>query len=790
MKLNKIAAKVKKNLSKFVIHHHNSSKMGDARSQKEAFEAESESAIRVRLILERFHFTCRGCQSKIEFAFDSWDQHIEKWLSGAKIIPPVSQISMLECLKCHETTCAGCGGQPNIDRSNTLWTPLGVVNHCCEGGRVFGIWLLLCRFDKEASNQVLPPQSSPTQKSKKEVSKGPGKLGVGYTVHQNYVSSPGLVDDDLDSVLDEVEYGGLFPRLLATTLPHLPEVDPLDRLLTKTLQMLLGFLQSPNPDDTIALFNLSLLPEWINDLARTDSINDMIERQSLYNSMFDFVRLVANGDLVSLVLESRDVTPEAGLHAFNTKDRPLGKLGSTQNSSSWITCCKNTYNQAKVFLNLASKSQKPSNSKDKANSDATELCKAVIDLYESIQGKQNTDLKGIDTWENYWEENKLEFSPDVLKDHQLYQPEAIISSTPARGRTNTINKELANLQTSLPSGIFLRVDESRTDVMKVLMVGVEGSPYAGGLFPFDLVLDQNYPVTPPKMKFVLENVDEDRVPLNPNLHVGGNVCLSLLNTWSGNADEVWQPNKSTILSVLVSVQAMILGAQVPYINEPGLSMMDSAPAAAAYTLTVQCKTVKYGMIQWLKKLETLNPLAPDIWKDVSAAYWKYNGESVLESVKQWGKSNERLSDYKQDPRDHPLHANLGGNKKKKSRGKNKEVGGENLLLTLETLISPESITSPEPLSDRKSKHSSEDVEDQAGSKRQKLTHNQKMVDKAQRWHYNGAHKMGVIRTACDALGVIPSNSIQKSIDRMEEEINDEGKTDSVAAREWGVMKDV
>lgn len=84
--------------------------------------------------------------------------------------------------------------------------------------------------------------------------------------------------------------------------------------------------------------------------------------------------------------------------------------------------------------------------------------------------------------------------------------------------------------------------------------------------------------------------------------------------------------------------------------------------------------------------------------------------------------------------DHPLgalvaphgivHA-LNATKKKKAKGKAKEVVGENLLLALETFIAPESITNPEALSGRKSKHPSEDVEDEAGPKRQKLTHNQK-----------------------------------------------------------------
>ncbi len=90
------------------------------------------------------------------------------------------------------------------------------------------------------------------------------------------------------------------------------------------------------------------------------------------------------------------------------------------------------------------------------------------------------------------------------------------------------------------------------DVMKVLIVGSEGSPYAGGLFTFDIFLPANYPISPPKMYFVLDGNDNDQHPFNPNLHKGGTVCLSILNTWHGSPNEMWQPNKSTILSVLIS----------------------------------------------------------------------------------------------------------------------------------------------------------------------------------------------------------------------------------------------
>ncbi|KAG8642466.1 hypothetical protein MANES_12G089256v8 [Manihot esculenta] len=56
--------------------------------------------------------------------------------------------------------------------------------------------------------------------------------------------------------------------------------------------------------------------------------------------------------------------------------------------------------------------------------------------------------------------------------------------------------------------------------------------------------------------------------LNPNLYECGKVCLSLLGTWSGRQNEMWIPGTSTMLQVLVSIQALILNAK-PFFNEPG-----------------------------------------------------------------------------------------------------------------------------------------------------------------------------------------------------------------------------
>ncbi|EME83678.1 uncharacterized protein MYCFIDRAFT_123837, partial [Pseudocercospora fijiensis CIRAD86] len=86
----------------------------------------------------------------------------------------------------------------------------------------------------------------------------------------------------------------------------------------------------------------------------------------------------------------------------------------------------------------------------------------------------------------------------------------------------------------------------------ILIIGPQGTPYENGLFEFDLLCQNHFPTSPPRLEF--RTTGGGRVRFNPNLYDDGTVCLSLLGTWSG---EPWDSEKSTIRQVLVSIQAMI-----------------------------------------------------------------------------------------------------------------------------------------------------------------------------------------------------------------------------------------
>ncbi|KAJ0724812.1 putative ubiquitin-conjugating enzyme E2, ubiquitin-conjugating enzyme/RWD [Helianthus annuus] len=80
-----------------------------------------------------------------------------------------------------------------------------------------------------------------------------------------------------------------------------------------------------------------------------------------------------------------------------------------------------------------------------------------------------------------------------------------------------------------------------------------GTPYHDGLFLFDVCFPSDYPNSPPLVYY-----HSGGLHVNPNLYDSGKVCLSLLNTWHGAKKEMWNPRKSTMLQVLVSIQGLIL----------------------------------------------------------------------------------------------------------------------------------------------------------------------------------------------------------------------------------------
>ncbi|KAF8409269.1 hypothetical protein HHK36_005343 [Tetracentron sinense] len=142
---------------------------------------------------------------------------------------------------------------------------------------------------------------------------------------------------------------------------------------------------------------------------------------------------------------------------------------------------------------------------------------------------------------------------------------------PSKNWIKKIQEEWKILEKDLPDTICVRVYEQRMDLLRAVIVGAAGTPYHDGLFFFDVFFPSDYPSVPPQVYYY-----SGGLRLNPNLYECGKVCLSLLNTWSGNKNEKWIPKSSTMLQVLVSIQGLILNAK-PFFNEPGYERMNGEP---------------------------------------------------------------------------------------------------------------------------------------------------------------------------------------------------------------------
>jgi ubiquitin-protein ligase len=114
-------------------------------------------------------------------------------------------------------------------------------------------------------------------------------------------------------------------------------------------------------------------------------------------------------------------------------------------------------------------------------------------------------------------------------------------------------KELIKNQDELRKlNIFIDIDDKDIRHFYFMFIGPENTPYHNGYYIFEVRIPDNFPVYPPKLKFLIRNDSrlDSRYFVHPHLYNDGNVCVDILNTGGGSNN--WSPIL-TLYKIILSV---------------------------------------------------------------------------------------------------------------------------------------------------------------------------------------------------------------------------------------------
>lgn len=166
--------------------------------------------------------------------------------------------------------------------------------------------------------------------------------------------------------------------------------------------------------------------------------------------------------------------------------------------------------------------------------------------------------------------------------------QVFVSQTTMKRLIHDIKQIYKNPLTS--QGIYYHHDE--IDMMKgyAMIIGPSETPYEYGYYLFEFKFPPTYPFSPP---IVTSCTQDGRTRFNPNLYVSGKVCLSILNTWSG---EQWS-SCQTISTTLLTLCTVL--CKNPFTNEP--QMTTEHPDCSKFDKIIEYKNAEIAIYKILTK---------------------------------------------------------------------------------------------------------------------------------------------------------------------------------------------
>ncbi|KAK2527056.1 hypothetical protein Q9966_010515 [Columba livia] len=382
-----------------------------------------------------------------------------------------------------------------------------------------------------------------------------------------------------------------------------------------------SYLRNDSGSCNLSFYALSQISLYDEISAIISIILDMARHVPLYRALLELLRAIAScTSMVPLLL------PLSG-ESSEEEEEQLESQASVGTLLAKMKTCVDTYtNRLRSKKDKAKAGVKP----DTSDQEPEGLTLLVPDIQKTaeIVYAATTSLRQAnqDTFEMVSEDDdgKLVFKVNY---HYMSQVKNASDANSA-ARARRLAQEAVTLSTSLPlsssSSVFVRCDEERLDIMKVLITGPADTPYANGCFEFDVYFPQDYPNSPPLVN--LETTGGHSVRFNPNLYNDG--------------------------KVLVSVQSLILVAE-PYFNEPGYERSRGTPSGTQssreYDGNIRQATVKWAMLEQIR-----NP--SPCFKEVIHKHFYLKRVEIMAQCEEWIADIQQYSSDKRVGRTMSHHA--------------------------------------------------------------------------------------------------------------------------------------
>ena len=481
-------------------HSKTSGPSSKARSHNSAYPKEIQEDLNdvqdfAKVVLETM---CRKCGTELmaDFSVPEW---LNRWQTALKC-NEVFSFPGAKCgiKSCGAITCVGCAKRPCIGKCVAKFDG-EVVDWCCSDGRLFAVWVLLSKYDNtelKAQARSIEKSSITTYQNARNNSKG---TGYGKDVYY----SPFATGDPSSPF-----FGGHGQGYRALEFKQAD--DKTDNITRKILGLVTGLLPSRDREASpvlAAMIELSLIHDRTAQLLRNDSLQDAMKREGLYHKLLDFIKSVGgHQDIEFLVIDKRYVKKQsAGLMTLSAGSKTNGdpsqllEMSEDGRASSLISCMENLAVQSRMLLQGSQAAEREF--KSSSGRAALNLAGRILEVYDNLAPRKSRERKDgkkgdkATEWADYHKCHAVNMEENVVKYLSgSLQNQALCLTYSPKERMKWLVTEAAEMSTSLPPNIFLKVDSVRPDLMKCLIVGPDDTPYAGGLFewvdPVDTVMKQ------------------------------------------------------------------------------------------------------------------------------------------------------------------------------------------------------------------------------------------------------------------------------------------------------------